>query len=135
MPCRAVLAILFLLTVSLHESAAAAAANDFSDYDDLNGAVLSCEEAVAALAECCPGFEPQRVRCVDHRYRQTSACTGSVTEGHELPALDVATSECVRAMSCADLVAGSTCARAPLKYARLTATDAGVPSTLPGACL
>ena len=55
---------------------------------------LECEEAVAHLAKCCPGFDAKKVNC-EHIAPQ--GCDG----GHE-PELDVDTSRAVRRLSCAE---------------------------------
>ena len=130
---RAVLAIFLFLAASVRGTRADAESGDYSDHDDLDEAVLSCEEAVAALAACCPGFDSRSVRCIDHRYRKTSSCTGNVTEGHERPELDPGESACIRRSSCSDLVASAPSARAEVIFPRILRGDAGV--TAPGACL
>lgn len=65
-------------------------------------AELQCEEAVSHLVECCPGFRSSELRCID----ESSGC--SVTE----PALDGNESDCLKAKSCEQLIAGGYCARA-----------------------
>lgn len=143
---KAVFAILSFFALSIRVAPAGAASGDYSNYDDLTEAVLSCEEAVSALADCCPDFNPHAVHCIDHRYRTTSACSGQVSEGHELPRLDLGASQCIRKTSCSDLVRGGTCARAPSLYISASyasarpgdtgfVADAGLPEPLAGACL
>jgi len=134
-PPKAILTLLLFLAVSVHVAPAVANSGDYSNYDDLTEAVLSCEEAVSALAECCPGFDRHGVRCVDHRYRRTG-CEGQVEEGHELPSIGVASSRCIREASCAELASSDTCARASklARSERQHNPDAGPPAR-GGACL
>ena len=129
---RAIFSVFLFLSVSVRVTPADAESGDYSDHDDLDEVVLSCEEAAAALAACCPGFDPRTVRCIDHRYRTTSYCTGNVSEGHERPELALDESTCIRRSSCSDLVA-STCARAQVILTQGLRADAGVAA--PGACL
>lgn len=135
LPPKAVLTLLLFLAVSVHVVPAVADSGDYSNHDDLTEAVLSCEEAVSALAECCPGFDPHGVRCVDHRYRRTG-CDGQIDEGRELPSIGVASSRCIREASCAELTTSDTCARASklARSGRQQNPDAGPPAR-GGACL
>lgn len=69
---------------------------------------LRCEEAVATLARCCPGYDLKRISC--HR---TDAC-GTTTA---TPQLMQEQSECIVARSCEELRRSATpgqevCARA-----------------------
>lgn len=134
---RVTLPILCFLAISVRVTPAPGAEGDYSDYDDLTEEVLACEEAVSILARCCPGFDPHAVQCVDHRYRRTSSCDGSVHEGHDHPMLRSDQSECVRGSSCTDLVRTNTCGRVARGYT-LDLSGSGnsdIPAFLPGACL
>jgi hypothetical protein len=131
---RSFFAVLLFSALSIHVSFADGAPGDYSNYEDLDEAVLSCEEAVSALAECCPGFHAHTVRCVDHRYRHTSDCNGTVSEGHERPEIDTVQSRCIRAASCDDLLRTGTCERAIARFPTLR-PDAGLPTASEGACL
>ncbi|MGC4122974.1 MAG: hypothetical protein QM765_52075 [Myxococcales bacterium] len=62
---------------------------------------LRCEEAVAHLSRCCPGFVPSQIDC----YYATGC-------GTVYPALDIEESRCVSAMSCEAIVAAGVCSRA-----------------------
>ncbi len=130
---KAIFAVLLFLAASVQVTRADAESGDYSDHDDLDETVLSCEEAVAALDACCPGFDPEAVRCIDHRYRKTSACTGTVSEGHERPQIDRVESACIRRSTCSQLVASTTCARALVVFT--PHTEAGVTAPRSGACL
>jgi hypothetical protein len=61
---------------------------------------LDCEEAVARLRSCCPGFSPDAVDC---RYRE--GC------GPVYPQISTADSDCIRATACETLVATGVCER------------------------
>ncbi|HEY3450198.1 MAG TPA: hypothetical protein VGK67_27840 [Myxococcales bacterium] len=62
---------------------------------------LRCEEAVAHLADCCPGFDPTQIDC----YYSTGC-------GTIYPVIDIQESRCVSGMKCEDLVAAGVCSRA-----------------------
>lgn len=67
---------------------------------------LACEEAVSRLVACCPGFDDRGITCV---FRASG--DGCDSETH-YPAISEPQSECIRATSCADLVAHGVCKRA-----------------------
>jgi hypothetical protein len=73
-----------------------------SDFPD----ELACEEAVARLDACCSGFNPSLIRC---EYQYPDACDESDTTYY--PAVTRAESECIRGLSCAEIVASQICAR------------------------
>jgi hypothetical protein len=80
---------------------------------------LDCEEAVAHLADCCPGFVSSALAC---RY-EDHGC-GGVTH----PALDIGEAACIRDERCAQLVSDRVCARAQQARAYTTGgEDAGSP--------
>jgi hypothetical protein len=62
-----------------------------------------CEEAVAQLVTCCPGFDVTQVSC-----QYSDSC---LSDSDQFPALSIKDSECIREKSCASLQAG-ICARA-----------------------
>lgn len=112
----AVVALFFALSVSN----AAGAAGDYDRRDDLTKAVVSCEEAYLHLEKCCPGYSASRddatgsPPCLDREWREThEGCMGpsSVDTGDSEP-LSLHESQCIRGMSCDDLVASGVCARA-----------------------
>ena len=99
------------------------ASSDDGDYerrDDLTEAVVSCEEAYARLQKCCPGYsawvgyDKKRSPCLDLEWQETSSgcfSPSTVDRGDTEP-LALRESECIREMSCEDLVAKGVCARA-----------------------
>jgi hypothetical protein len=82
-----------------------------SDTDDnqFREDVISCEEAVARLEECCPGFRPTRVACRYYFHRR-EGCEGSGVDKTE-PDLDLRESQCVREASCEKLASQGFCDR------------------------
>lgn len=72
--------------------------------------VLSCEEAVARLIDCCPGFDGARVDCL-YFHGKYSGCT-TTNEKTINPALSTAESQCIRDTACDSLVSSGVCARA-----------------------
>ena len=91
-------------------TARAARASSSTDDDNFRKDVVMCEEALAALNQCCPGFQPKDVRCT-YLNATYDSCSGS---GYERisPALDEAESACVLATPCASLRESGVCARA-----------------------
>jgi hypothetical protein len=88
--------------------------DETSDTNNLRADVLYCEDALAYLSSCCPDFHADAVRC--HHYDdvyQHNDC-GSYSYGHveEEPALSLAESQCILAVSCAALPSSGMCARA-----------------------
>jgi hypothetical protein len=63
---------------------------------------IDCEEAVAHLQACCPGFTQT----------ETLQCTYSDGCGVVEPAISIPQSQCILAESCEALVSGGVCARA-----------------------
>jgi len=86
--------------------------DDDSDEDDNQWRedVIQCEEAVARLQKCCPGFDASRVLC-NYYYSYNSGCGSSETNTTD-PALNESESRCVLATTCDDLVAKKICDRA-----------------------
>ncbi len=56
---------------------------------------VECEEAVAHLVQCCPGFDPTKVNC---EYLAPQGCSGG-----RQPELDVDTSRAIRRLACAEV--------------------------------
>jgi hypothetical protein len=82
---------------------------------------FDCENAVAHLAQCCPGFDASTVQCTF-----SGGCNTSY------PALDPAQSDCIRGASCETLVAQGVCARAAqLQNAPGSATEVNSASICP----
>jgi hypothetical protein len=121
------LTVLFLFGVRKRAS------GDTSDHNQFREDVLSCEDAVSHLAECCPDFDPHAIAC-QYSYEEQdepSACpynsggyyeddcnpgaggcsSGVSTVMQTNPDLDVGTSECIRAASCENLVMTGVCTR------------------------
>jgi hypothetical protein len=73
--------------------------------------VIQCEEAIARLSNCCPGFDGSRVLCNYYYSFDNSGCGPAQTE-HVNPALNLSESQCVRDTSCEDLVGNDVCKRA-----------------------
>jgi hypothetical protein len=84
---------------------------DYDDSEDLNDTVISCEVAIAHLANCCPEFDPQKHgQCTDRDYHQTSGCESVTTKaGRTLPEMTLEESVCVRESSCESLVNRGVC--------------------------
>lgn len=64
---------------------------------------VECEEAVALLKECCPGFDAKIINC--------EFSPGSCTTDAVYPTLSTADSECMLGKSCDALNADKTCQR------------------------
>ena len=71
--------------------------------------VFLCEEAVARLSKCCPGFNADAVACVYYDYVSHDAC-GSHRQ-HSDPALTIAESLCIHDVSCEAIVDRDICSR------------------------
>jgi hypothetical protein len=74
---------------------------------------FDCENAVAHLAECCPGFSPTTIECTYSPY-----CTTTY------PEIDIADSDCIRNESCEDLVGTGVCGRVEELPANMASTSA-----------
>lgn len=101
-PPIAVVIVLVTLGVS-------AKASNTRDDNDLDMTVLSCEEALGKLEECCPGFDPETITCMDQTFDVTGC--GVHQQGRRLPAYTRKESECIRETSC-DELRKSVCKRA-----------------------
>jgi hypothetical protein len=60
-----------------------------------------CEEAVARLIECCPGFDPAAINC--------EYVKGDCDQGSVYPSLSAPDSECILGKSCEALNAQKVC--------------------------
>ncbi len=85
-----------------------------------------CEEAVALLKNCCSSFQPIAIACHHERSDQPVGCLSYLEPRDQDPDIDEATSTCLRAMGCEDLVAQGVCERAATSAAHAIATG-GVP--------
>jgi hypothetical protein len=63
---------------------------------------LRCEEAVAHLVDCCPGFDAKQVDC----YYASTGC------GTIYPVFDIQESRCIAATKCPQIVEDHICSRA-----------------------
>src|SRR3954466_13664472 len=86
---------------------------DTHDDDDFRFDVIECEDALARIVTCCPGFDPAPVLC-DYRYDHTSGCGSGTSTTSIEPAFTPGESRCIRDTSCDDLIAHQICARAQL---------------------
>jgi hypothetical protein len=103
-----VAAVVVSLLVTSHAS------NDVDDDDNFREDVLMCEEAAAHLSSCCPGITYPDLKC-RHRvfHEEDHGCTTSTVRHEEThPAIPLAESRCIRAMSCRELVDNDVCERA-----------------------
>lgn len=96
---------------------------DEHDDNNFRADVIECEDALAHLEECCPGFDATPVLC-NFYYDKTSGC-GSTETSSEEPALTQAESSCIRDRSCEALVENKVCERAQAarSYKKQTSTS------------
>jgi hypothetical protein len=100
---------------------------------------IDCEEAVAYLTTCCPGFDANALGCASSQNTTTDGCDTTTTTTY--PALTSSEVSCIRGETCEALVASGVCARAQAarEYTVTTTTgdDAATTSTGsedPGVC-
>jgi len=74
---------------------------------------LECEQAVAHLLDCCPGFDARRLVCM-----YEGGCGSTV-----YPSLPLEESKCLEALDCASIRAGDYCVRAQNAIAKRTYDD------------
>jgi hypothetical protein len=88
-----------------------ACSDDYDRSDDMTLEVVSCEEAIAHLTECCPGFDPTIQSCKDREWqKEERGCESySLSQGDVLPELSLDESRCVRELSCADIRGRGIC--------------------------
>jgi len=87
--------------------AAALACNSDTDDNQWREDVLSCEEAVAHLDECCPGFDLKRVQCRYYYHIDRGCGTDTVT--HVEPDIELSDSHCIRDSNCDKLQSQGNC--------------------------
>ena len=85
--------------------------NDEEDDNQFREDVIQCEEAIARLQQCCPGFDGSRVLCNYYYSLDKSSC-GPTTTDTVHPALNLGESRCVLDTTCEDLVGREVCKRA-----------------------
>jgi hypothetical protein len=95
-------------------------------YGDFREDELECEQAVARLTSCCPGFKPEAISC-DY----STGC--GITD---YPALTIDESHCVQNESCPSLQGTGVCDRAQVAQPHEidTITGDGGPSANPTVC-
>ena len=84
--------------------------NDEEDDDQFREDVIWCEEAVARLERCCPGFDARKVECLFY-FSYDEGCGTSTTRRID-PAFTSEESRCIQDTSCDALVSQGICARA-----------------------
>src|SRR5262249_22298212 len=94
--------------------------DDEEDDDQFREDVIWCEDAVAHLAACCPGFDPTKIAC-RYYFSHTSGCGTETTTSTE-PAFTEDESKCLQHTSCHDLVTNGVCERAADAGAARTTT-------------
>jgi hypothetical protein len=86
-----------------------------SDSPEFREDVIDCDEALAHLRTCCPGFDASKVACEFHHYQ---GCELPLTI---FPAFSIRDSKCILGATCEtltsveDSVTGSICARAQVQ--------------------
>lgn len=99
----------------------ACSSEDTIDEQQLREDVLYCEDAIAVLEGCCPGFSGSPLTCVHYEKKHEPSCgDGSYSTVKQDPAFVLEESQCIRAMSCATLVDTGVCKRAQEARARLS---------------
>ena len=86
--------------------------NGYGEEDDnqFREDVIWCEEAIARLEQCCPGFDGAAVQC-RYYYSYNEGCGSAETRRVE-PAFTKNESRCIHDTACAELVAAGVCTRA-----------------------
>ncbi len=100
-----------------------------------------CEQAVAKLVKCCPGFRAKEVSCV---YKCECGCGGMNVTTH--PAIISVEAQCILDEPCDELQRTDVCKRAQESTPTITGddrvpsdsgdagTDTGLPSSRPQVC-
>jgi hypothetical protein len=86
----------------------ALACTNGEDDEQFREEVFVCEEAVARLESCCPGFDARSVPCVFYR---STGCSGNQSIVRD-PALDTRQADCILDSSCDQIRAADMCRRA-----------------------
>lgn len=87
------------------------ACSSSTDTNNFREEVFYCEEALAQLESCCPGFNARAVTCY-HYYHESTGCDGKTTSTHEDPAIGTREGQCILSRDCNALVTGRVCERA-----------------------
>ena len=116
--------MLFALGVSLILACRPSGASDKEEDDNqFREDVIWCEEAVARLERCCPGFDGAQVECRFY-FSYEQGCGDTRSERTE-PAFTEDDSRCIHDTACSELVANGVCERAAQNgAARSTVTTA-----------
>jgi hypothetical protein len=80
---------------------------------------LSCEDATAHLAACCPGLAAAQISCT-YVPPQSDGCYGTPAN---YPGIGIAASTCIREESCAQLQSSGVCDRAAKTLASSPGAD------------
>jgi hypothetical protein len=72
---------------------------------------FACENAVAHLQQCCPGFTGSNIACIYEPPPVSCGGSDPVSQG-ESPDLDLEQSACIRAATCDQLRSSGACDRA-----------------------
>lgn len=95
------------------------ACDDDTDDNQFREDVISCEEAVAHLAECCPELRPSDVEC-RYYFRRDEGCLGPDSTTRIEPDIALRDSLCIRGLTCEGISSRGFCSY------RRGAPDAGV---------
>jgi hypothetical protein len=117
--------VVFALVIAILLTFACGRDDYEEDDNQFRPSVLHCEEALARLVRCCPGFDPSVVEC-EYFFSRDEGC-GATTVQRVEPAFALDESQCILDTGCDDLVARQVCSRA--QRAR---TRCGTASTGPG---
>ena len=81
-----------------------------SDTDDnqFREDVISCEEAVAHLSECCPELRTSNVEC-RYYFRRDEGCLGPDSTTRIEPDIDLRESRCIRNLRCDEIFSRGLC--------------------------
>jgi hypothetical protein len=82
-----------------------------NDDNDFRPDVFYCEDALARLAKCCPGFIATEVACTYFNDSTSDGC-GSTTSNEQDPAFSTDESQCILQEACGMLVTSGVCQRA-----------------------
>jgi hypothetical protein len=106
-------------------SALIACSADVHDHDNFREDVAYCEEAVAYLGECCPGFDTHAVVCQYHLDYIQGSCGSPSTTDSETPALSLAENAFTLGAKCGSLIGAGVCARAQKATPYTSMTSSG----------
>jgi hypothetical protein len=82
------------------------------DHDNFREDVIMCEDAVAYLSSCCPGFNADAITCYYAYDYSPGNCSTYATVDTVDPALSIDESRCILARTCDTLRGDGVCDRA-----------------------